>query len=149
SGNLWMFWRTRNNSRPCLKVVGYVVMIAEIDPNRVETTMIETSGEGYHLSPQQRRLWTLQQLGFVYNTCCLVRIDGSLQTDRLQAALAQTVQRHEILRTLYRKPSGVRMPLQMVAASLQPEWHEVDLTALEAFRQEAELAQLFACEKRH
>src|SRR5689334_9256267 len=117
-------------------------MIAEI-----KSDMVDTSVEGYHLSPQQKRLWILQQCGDAYNACCLVRIDGPLQSERLQQILASIVQRHEILRTRYRKPAGVRMPLQMVASSLLPEWQQLDLSALEASCQQAELERLFACEQ--
>src|SRR5579871_3103502 len=108
---------------------------------------MNTSIEGYPLSPQQRRLWSLLQSGSAYNACCLVRIDGPLQAERLQQALAQSVQRHEILRTHYSTPVGRALPFQVIAPALAPEWQEMDLRSLTPKRQEEEAAAHYVQEQ--
>jgi amino acid adenylation domain-containing protein len=57
-------------------------------------------------SPAQERFWMLQQLGDAADTAqtvpLCVRFDGPLDADRLAAALRAVVDRHEVLRTVYR-----------------------------------------------
>lgn len=56
--------------------------------------------QGFRLAPQQRRLWSVQTSdpgSYVVQGSLL--IDGPLDQERLTAALQQTVDRHEILRT--------------------------------------------------
>ena len=71
--------------------------------------------QGYRLSPQQRRVWRLQQLdGGSYRTLAGVLVEGPLDKNRLQAALAAVLARHEILRTDFRHVPGMSFPLQVV-----------------------------------
>ena len=73
--------------------------------------------DGYPLSPQQQRLWTLGgDRAEPYAASCAVALGGPLDTARLQAALAALVARHEILRTSFRCLPGMTIPLQVVAA---------------------------------
>ena len=83
-----------------------------------------SSGVGFRLSPQQRRLWRLAggQSG-CYQSRCLVRIDGMLDTARLHQALVALSRRHELLRTRVRKPSGSVAPLQFVDEA-ELSWQE-------------------------
>jgi amino acid adenylation domain-containing protein/non-ribosomal peptide synthase protein (TIGR01720 family) len=56
------------------------------------------------VSHAQRRLWTLQQLdprAVAYNMPLAFRIAGPLDTERLRAAIAKIVDRHEALRTTF------------------------------------------------
>jgi len=70
--------------------------------------------EGYRLSPQQRRLWLIQNaLGTAFARCTIA-IDGPLDVPRLSAALQQLSERHSILRTSFCSVPGVRVPLQVV-----------------------------------
>ena len=65
--------------------------------------------EGYRLSPQQKRLWMLQQSepGTPYCAQCNIRIDGLLDAAILKDAVQSAVDRHEILHTtFYRQPGG-------------------------------------------
>src|SRR5215203_431212 len=85
--------------------------------------MSETKTEGFPLSPQQRDLWLLQENGGAgaYRCQALVRIAGPLDADRLRSALAQVVDRNEILRTVFPSLAEVRMPLQAVLEAADPE----------------------------
>ncbi|OON70559.1 non-ribosomal peptide synthetase [Hymenobacter sp. CRA2] len=60
----------------------------------------------YPLSPAQRRLWILSQFeesAVAYHMPSAFVLEGQLQLDALQTALAGLVARHEILRTVFRE----------------------------------------------
>jgi len=70
---------------------------------------------GYRLSPQQRRLWQVQQRdGSVLRASCVLLLEGDLDRGALDSALRDLVARHEILRTTFQRPPGRAVPLQMV-----------------------------------
>lgn len=64
----------------------------------------------------------------VADECVSVRakICGGLDRDRLVKAVHDVIAQHEILRTNFRKPAGIQVPLQVIADSKAPEWHDVD-----------------------
>ncbi|WP_327733443.1 amino acid adenylation domain-containing protein [Streptomyces nojiriensis] len=61
------------------------------------------------MSFQQRRMWFLSQLngGVAYNVPCAFRLSGVVDVEALREALADVVERHEILRTVFRAEDGV------------------------------------------
>ncbi|KOU16394.1 non-ribosomal peptide synthetase [Streptomyces sp. WM6368] len=73
------------------------------------------------VSGGQRRLWLMEQLYprlSAYNVVAAVRVPGGLDTERLRAALALVIQRHESLRTaVVGDASG---PYQAVAEQVEP-----------------------------
>src|SRR5262245_38161261 len=94
--------------------------------------------ESYRLSPQQRRLWNRWRAGTPVLATCAVRLRGPLDPDLLAAALQETVERHEALRTTFRRSRGVKVPQQAVADSLPAGWRVLDLrTASPAERERA------------
>ena len=78
--------------------------------------MVESLIEGYHLSPQQKQLWLLQEPGYSHLYCaqCAVLVEGSLDASILELALQDVVNRHEILRTNFRALQGMDIPLQII-----------------------------------
>ncbi|MEU4797567.1 AMP-binding protein [Streptomyces sp. NPDC023327] len=89
--------------------------------------------EGYRLSFRQQRLWELARLGVPSWAQVLVTLDGELDTDRLTAALRDTVARHENLRSTHRPVPGARTALLVVhdADRPGPRWTHEDLTHLD------------------
>lgn len=73
--------------------------------------------QGFQLSPQQKRLWLLQQDNSVYRACCAIVITGDLQIDILKEALQKVVDRNEILRTNFHRIQGIKIPSQVIEAS--------------------------------
>ncbi|MDE1145043.1 MAG: condensation domain-containing protein [Azospirillaceae bacterium] len=74
------------------------------------------------LSAPQHRMWLHQQLypaSAAYNVCIRIDLAGDLDEDRLRAALAEIVNRHEVLRTTY--PAGADgRPHQRIHRHLPP-----------------------------
>ncbi|MFF8992926.1 amino acid adenylation domain-containing protein [Streptomyces sp. NPDC014983] len=93
----------------------------------------ERQVEGFRLSFRQRRLWELAERGVLSWAQVLVTVDGELDTERLAAALHDTVARHEILRSVYRRVPGARNALRVVhdADRLGPHWSHSELGHLD------------------
>jgi amino acid adenylation domain-containing protein/FkbM family methyltransferase len=106
--------------------------------------------EGFRLSPQQERLWLLQQGSTAFRSEYAVIITGALRTDVLIEALHLTVSRHEILRTSYEFLPGMDVPVQVIGESSTqafPLW-ETDLSQYGEDEQQAKLEELWLEERR-
>lgn len=83
--------------------------------------------EGFRLSPQQRRLWRLQQdISSEFNSQLVLLIEGELGVEVLGAAIERVCARHEALRTVFRRLPGVVMPVQVVANEDSLSWQVSD-----------------------
>ena len=102
---------------------------------------------GFWLSPQQRRVWTLQPDGCAHRCSCLVLIEGNISPDVLGQALRQLIARHETLRTVYRRQPGMKFPFQIVLDNTEPSIEMIDLTARSESDQRVELGSLFRQEQ--
>lgn len=104
--------------------------------------------EGFRLSPQQRRLWRLQQGddagGFRVQSA--VKLEGDLDQGALRAAIGSVVQRHEILRTRFACLPGTTMAVQFVDDEAAVELATIDL-AEAASEQAAAIAELMGKER--
>src|SRR5215204_415556 len=100
--------------------------------------------ESFRLSPQQQRLWLLQQGRGVYGAQCVIQLEGELDADALQQALGQIIARHEILRTAFQRSPGMKFPLQAIAFKGTPAWSSLDWRNLGAAEQAARFAELTA-----
>jgi amino acid adenylation domain-containing protein len=105
--------------------------------------------EGFRLSPQQKNLWSLEQnsAGQPYRVACALAIEGELQPETLEQALHQVIARHEILRTTFQRPPGIRIPFQVLSESAQPMWQLRDLTNLEGAQQQIEIKNCFRADR--
>src|SRR5919205_2453015 len=99
---------------------------------------------GFELSPQQRRLWLLQQSEreHLYVTQCAVLLDGSLNKQILRSALAQVMERHAILRTTFEQLPGLTVPLQTVNEVNPVALIEYDLSEWDADETETRIEML-------
>jgi amino acid adenylation domain-containing protein len=97
------------------------------------------STEGFRLSPQQASLWSLDRVVQSYRAVCEIAIQGDLQPRVLAQAVEQLVERHEILRTTFQRPPGIKAPFQVVADQARPFWQSVDLSQLSDAEQQGEL----------
>src|SRR5215212_9882798 len=103
--------------------------------------MSQQTIEGFRLSLQQQRVWLLQQMdqSEAYRAQCTLLVEGKLERQRLESALHDVVQRHEILRTSFRSLPSMVLPLQVVEPENVPmiAWH--DLSTLDAAVRETEI----------
>ncbi len=83
--------------------------------------------QGFRLSPQQRRLWTLQQTLGTAHVQGVLLIEGMLDIVGLERAVDAVVVKHEALRTLFCREPGVKVPLQVIADECRPEWAVIEL----------------------
>jgi amino acid adenylation domain-containing protein len=82
---------------------------------------MQDATEGFRLSPQQKCLWSLQQIagGDRYRAFRTISVDGPLQREALERAISSIVQRHEILRTTFHRAPGIKTPFQVVSPTPQ------------------------------
>src|SRR5215510_1499956 len=101
--------------------------------------------EGYQLTPQQTRLWLLQQAdgSHAYKSQCATLLKGDLDPDALKAAIYEVVNRHEILRARFLFLSGMTIPLQAIESKQEVELRRLDLRGCDPERRTAELEELF------
>jgi amino acid adenylation domain-containing protein len=103
--------------------------------------------EGFRLSPQQERLWRLQQeegaSPSTYRTQCAVVVRGRLDVERLAAAIEDVILQHEILRTTFHHPPGITTSLQTVGDGASPALTFNDLSKLDAAQQSQTVDELF------
>jgi hypothetical protein len=78
----------------------------------VQETKTETVG--FRLSPQQQQL--LATGGTPGVTQCAALLEGPVDVGKLQAALDGALAKHEILRTTFVQPPGMRTPQQVIGA---------------------------------
>ena len=94
--------------------------------------MAEQTIRGYHLSRQQKRIWQFPQYGTAFAVQAAFLLTGRLDRDRLRQSVARVVGRHEILRTMFRQPSGLKLPIQVVGDEAEPVWRETQVSVGEA-----------------
>ncbi len=118
-------------------------------PEERHTFMSESIIEGYRLSPQQQRLWTLQQADAAapYSAQCVAWLKGPLDAVRLQRVVADVVERYEILRTTVELLPGTTSPVQIIGEA-HVIWNEpCDLRELDHLQQEKEIEALSLLER--
>lgn len=80
---------------------------------------MNTSVEGYRLSPQQRRIWHTNRASLVQTA---VLVEGAMNREALVEALAELVRRHEVLRTVFHELPGLSLPVQVVLEAADIPW---------------------------
>jgi hypothetical protein len=92
---------------------------------------VSPAGLVFEISVQQKYTWLIDEQG-PPNACGRFTITGPLHADALQAAIAQVVERHEILRSTFLRIPGLKLPRQSIAADVRWIWQITDLTTTEA-----------------
>ena len=81
------------------------------------------------------------------NAVCVVRLEGPLQEAGLRQALRKLMTRHEILRTVFLRQPGMKIPFQVIRENLEPAWRTVDLSDVEPRQQAAQIDEIFHAEQ--
>jgi amino acid adenylation domain-containing protein/thioester reductase-like protein len=103
--------------------------------------------QGFQLSPQQKKLWQLQQNSNVYFSQAVIVIEGIINLKILEEAVKKVIDRHEILRTNFCQRSGMSIPFQLINESNKITWQSIAHSNLSRSEIEAELAKLLSSEK--
>jgi amino acid adenylation domain-containing protein len=105
---------------------------------------MDENNTGFWLSPQQKAIWTLQQRNPAApsRACVLLASDRFIPSDALRASLVQVVERHDILRTIFRRQPGMKVPFQVVAAPAEFSWEELDLSSMAEHEQASAMDRL-------
>lgn len=103
--------------------------------------------EGFRLSPQQKRLWSLQQDSCVYRAQCVLVLEGNLKPDILKEAFRRVIDRHDILRTVFHRQPGRKVPIQIICNSFTLSWNHFSLDNVEPKDWKAEIEKIFQEQK--
>lgn len=99
--------------------------------------------QGFRLSPQQKRLWSLQQYSSAYFAQCALLLEGNLKQEVLKAALQQVIIRHGILRTTFHSLPGMKIPVMDVENSSILSWDNINLSHCEPKEISSKIVELF------
>src|SRR5918999_1296204 len=97
---------------------------------------------GFRLSPQQKRLYLSRQEQPPYVAQCAILLNGNVNTQWLREALQRVVERHEIFRTTFHRPPGMKSAVQIVNDHRQLFWDDSDLTGWGRRQQEEKIEAL-------
>jgi len=102
---------------------------------------VEMQEQGFWLSPQQKFIWTIEQevLRAPSRAVCLASFRGGVDIERLRGAIHRLVNRHEILRTVFRRQTGMKVPFQVVLESCEFGWQHDDLSQLKLSESQRQL----------
>src|SRR5215813_13005634 len=101
--------------------------------------------QGYRLSPQQKRLWALQQSDWsqAYRVRGIVRIEGRLDTETFADSVRRVVASHEILRTKFHLLPGATLPVQVIEENNTQAIEYEDLSDLSTAEQDSRCESFF------
>jgi amino acid adenylation domain-containing protein len=101
--------------------------------------------EGFRISPQQKRLWSLQQADPTtpYRAQCVIAIKGNIYAETLKAALQNVVSRFEILRTTFQCHDKAAVPDQVINEAELVMIQHADLSEIENQEQQARIETLY------
>ena len=83
------------------------------------------STAAFKLSSQQERAWRQHEAGVSAFAQCLIAIDGDVNVDRLKSTLRQLIAKYEILRTVFRRQTGVKLPFQVIQETPELRFKQV------------------------
>ncbi|HKS74561.1 MAG TPA: condensation domain-containing protein, partial [Terriglobales bacterium] len=110
--------------------------------------MEKQSTAGFWLSPQQKHVWA-QQGDAAGNVVAVVGLSGPLDEGVLQQALGTLIARHEVLRTVFQRQAGMKVPFQVIREHLAPSWQAVDASNLAAEQQQMRVNECLRAEQSH
>ena len=101
--------------------------------------------KGYQLSLQQKRLWQLQKQnnGEYFRHQVAVRLQGNLNSEKLQTVIATISQQTDILRTIFQKNVGIKFPFQVIAETGTLPWDFCNFEAVIADDQTQKIAEIW------
>ncbi|MBW4428171.1 MAG: amino acid adenylation domain-containing protein [Nostoc desertorum CM1-VF14] len=101
--------------------------------------------EGFQISPQQKRLWLLQQEANhqPYRVQCAVLVEGNIKHSILEKAIHNVWDKYEILRTSFPTLAGMAVPLQVIEEEISIKFNYYDWQNLNTETQQINIDALF------
>ncbi|MCU0533545.1 MAG: amino acid adenylation domain-containing protein [Hydrococcus sp. Prado102] len=111
--------------------------------------MQSLSIEGFQISPQQKRLWSLSQQSESqsYRVWGEFLIEGNVNYSILETAIQEVVNKAEIFRTSFQILQGMTVPLQVIKERANLEITYNDLSALDLQKQKTTVEELLDRQK--
>jgi amino acid adenylation domain-containing protein/non-ribosomal peptide synthase protein (TIGR01720 family) len=105
--------------------------------------------EGFQISPQQKRLWSLSNRGESqsYRVRGEILIEGNVDYSILKAAIQEVVNKAEIFRTSFQILPEMTVPLQAIKERANLEIKYNDLTALDSKKHKTAIEELLTQQK--
>ncbi len=98
---------------------------------------------GFRLSIQQDRTWSQYAgEGWPFWAECELHVSGDLDPAKLRDAIREIVSRHEILRTVFHRQAGMKVPFQVIQDTPDFVWRAADLSGLDEEARDKELRSL-------
>ena len=79
----------------------------------------------FKMSSQQERAWLEHEAGIPQIAQCIIALEGEAKVEKLKRALEHTIEKYEILRTVFRKQTGMKLPFQVIENQPAFDWEEV------------------------
>src|SRR5436309_1567806 len=102
--------------------------------------------DSFQISPQQEDLWAAEPDGPAARMQAVLAIDGEVDRSAIVDALRVAVHRHESLRTTFIRQPGLRLPLQVVNARLEPKIETLNLSEADPGERTERLERVFLSE---
>jgi amino acid adenylation domain-containing protein/non-ribosomal peptide synthase protein (TIGR01720 family) len=101
--------------------------------------------EGFQISPQQKRLWLLQQENNhqPYRVQCAVSVEGNIEYTILEKAIHNVWAKYEILRTSFPTLTEMAVPLQVIGEEPSIKLNYYDWQDLDIERQQINIDRFF------
>src|SRR6266536_3814225 len=77
-----------------------------------------------------------QERGLHTSAQCMIALKGRLDVAKLQAALNHAVSKYEILRTVLRRQTGIKLPFQVIQETAPPNFEETKTAGIEELLQQ-------------
>jgi amino acid adenylation domain-containing protein len=84
-----------------------------------------TATAAFRISSQQERTWLERERGVQQFAQCVIRIEGPLDAGKLESALQQVVTKYEILRTVLKRQTGVKLPFQVIRDKTELQFKQI------------------------
>src|SRR3954453_14401444 len=102
--------------------------------------MSSVTSPGYELSPQQKLFFAQAREKLTAGIAIL--IEGSISPGKIRDVVKTLIARHEILRTMFQRRTGMKFPFQVVNEKGDLGWEDIDLSALSTDEQHSRVSAL-------
>ena len=105
--------------------------------------MLAQTVEGYRLSFQQRRLWSIKKNNPVFCAQMAVLIEGVSEIHQIYEFLMTLASRHGNLRTTFHRLPGMKMPVQVINDSVHESGIEPKPGLFDSRKNEQKIDEIF------